>query len=183
MNTPSILSTQVQPETPLAGFSRCHLGILTQLEAAAQLPELMLAAERARRVAADTLTLFESSVIEHHADEEGDLFPAVQRSAAKGAESELIAAMVQRLTREHREIEALWAGIKPAVKTASHGRPAEVDVLALAQLVQGYAAHALFEEREFLPLAQEILGRNGNHLAALGIALHMRHVPQPFGYI
>ncbi len=46
-----------------------------------------------------------------------------------------------------------------------------------------YQSHAQFEEQEFLPLARQILGRDGNHLAALGLALHMRHVPLPVGYI
>lgn len=39
-----------------------------------------------------------------------------------------------------------------------------------------YQRHASVEETEFLPLAQEILERNSNHLAALGLSLHMRHV-------
>jgi hypothetical protein len=34
------------------------------------------------------------------------------------------------------------------------------------------------EEQAFLPLAQKVLGRNGNHMAALGLSLDMRHVPQ-----
>ena len=183
MNAPSVPSNNAEPDTPLDGFSRCHAGILSQLEAAAQLPELVLAAERARRIAEATLALFDPSVLDHHADEEGDLFPAVQRSAAAGVEAAQVADMIQRLTLEHRAIEALWRRVKPAVKATAQGRPADLDAAALDELVKTYTAHALFEEREFLPLAQQILGRNGNHLAALGIALHMRHVPQPAGYI
>jgi len=38
-----------------------------------------------------------------------------------------------------------------------------------------YRAHAWFEEQEFLPLSQTILSRNPNHMAALGLSLHMRH--------
>ena len=44
-------------------------------------------------------------------------------------------------------------------------------------MVQRYQAHAQLEEQAFLPLAQTILGRNDNHMAALGLTLHMRHVP------
>ena len=46
-----------------------------------------------------------------------------------------------------------------------------------------YAAHAGFEESRFLPLAQDILGRDDNHMAALGLSLHLRHAPQVVGYI
>lgn len=38
-------------------------------------------------------------------------------------------------------------------------------------------------DRVLLPLAETILRRNGDHMAALGLALHLRHVPQPVGYI
>jgi hypothetical protein len=45
-------------------------------------------------------------------------------------------------------------------------------------LISRYKAHAGLEETVFLPLAEKILGRNSNHMAALGLSLHMRHVPQ-----
>jgi hypothetical protein len=57
------------------------------------------------------------------------------------------------------------------------GQDASLDENALARLVQHYREHALLEENEFLPLAETILGRNSNHMAALGLSLHMRHVP------
>jgi hypothetical protein len=34
-----------------------------------------------------------------------------------------------------------------------------------------------------LPLAQTILGRQDQHMAALGLTLHMRHVPDFVAYI
>ncbi|MFC5499443.1 hemerythrin domain-containing protein [Caenimonas terrae] len=183
MNAHSVPPADGQLDTPLDGFSRCHLGILSQLTATAELPQLLAAAERARHIAADTVELFDSSVPRHHADEENDLFPAVQRSAALGAECAQVAEMIRRLTAEHRAIEALWALVRPALKMAAHGAPAELDEEALERLGRTYLAHAREEEQHFLPLAQRILGRDSRHLAALGIALHMRHVPQPLGYI
>lgn len=172
-----------EPVTPIAGFSRCHAGILAQLDASAELPALAEAAERARRVATDTLAMFEPGVLEHHTDEEGDLFPAVLRDAVKGTERERVGAMVQQLTHEHRLIESLWKRVKPALKLIAHGKPADLDTAAMNELVTMYADHARYEEQEFLPLAQEILGRNDLHLAALGVSLHVRHVHLPVGYI
>jgi len=49
--------------------------------------------------------------------------------------------------------------------------------------VARYSAHAEAEERVFLPLAEKILGRNSNHMAALGLSLHMRHAPRILGHI
>lgn len=173
----------VDPQPPLAGFSQCHVGITRQLEALGGLPELVHAAQRAREVAAATEALFRDAVLQHHAEEEKDLFAAVLRSAAPGEERTLVETMVQRLTAEHRAVEALWQRLRPAVHLAAQGRPAELDAVLVGQLVHGYLQHARFEEEQFLPLAAAILGRDGNHLAALALSLHLRHVPQPVGYI
>ncbi len=183
MTTAAASTPAPRDETPIAGFSRCHEGILHRLESFAELPALAVAAGRARQIAWETLELFENGVIEHHADEEGDLFPAVAASAVEGAERDWITLMVTRLTGEHRAIEAMWKEIRPAVKAAATGKSVELDPELLDKLVRQYSEHAKYEEEHFLPLAQEILGRNGNHMAALGIALHMRHVPQPVPYI
>lgn len=134
---------------------------MTQLHALSGLPGLVEAAARARDVAAGTLALFKGAVLEHHAEEESDLFPAVLRSAGTGEERDRVEGMVKRLTDEHRALDAAVAG----------------------ELVQRYLEHARFEEQAFLPLAATILGRNGDHLAALGLSLHLRHAPQPVGYI
>jgi hypothetical protein len=170
-------------DVPLAGFSQCHLGILSQLQAFEQLPALQAAAAQACTVAHHTLDLFKFAVGGHHADEENELFPAVLRSATPGAEAQRVQAMVQRLTAEHREIESCWKKLAPAVKAAAQSRPGDLDPAAVHDLVQRYTAHALFEEQEFLPLAETILARNGNHMAALGLSLHLRHAPQVVGHV
>jgi hemerythrin-like domain-containing protein len=64
------------------------------------------------------------------------------------------------------------------LRKVAKGQDTALDVFALQAMVQRYQAHAKLEEQVFLPLAQTILGRNGNHMAALGLSLHMRHVPQ-----
>lgn len=173
----------VDPQAPLANFSQCHAGITSQLEALAGLPELVTAAQRARAVATGALALFRDAVFEHHAQEEKDLFPAVLRSAAAGAERDRVDALVQRLTSEHRALEGLWKRLEPSVAAVAHGRGTGIDSGLLHHLVRGYLQHANFEEQQFLPLAQQVLERDGNHLAALGLALHLRHLPQPVGHI
>lgn len=173
----------VDADEPLNEFSQCHAGILTQLRVMSELPALMEAAARARSVADQTQLLFKHAVLEHHAEEESDLFPAVLRSAQPGEERDRIQALVDRLTLEHRTMEALWKRIESAVGAGARGKAADIDATVVAELVRAYSAHAQFEEDSFLPLAKEILGRNGNHMAALGLSLHMRHVPAPVGYI
>lgn len=169
--------------SPIEAFSQCHAGILSGLRELAGLPEMVAAAEQARRVAGETLTIFDRSVLDHHADEEAELFPAVLKSAAPGDEYVRVEAMIERLVAEHRTVEALWKKLKPSLRSAAAGKPVEVNAADVAALMRLYAAHAGFEESQFLPLAQDILGRNDNHLAALGLSLHLRHAPQIVGYI
>lgn len=171
------------PSEPLADFSQCHLGILSKLEAFRELPALQAAAAQARTVATQTLALFQDAVLEHHADEERELFPAVMRSATRGEESDFAQAMVQRLTAEHRNIEALWKKIEPDVKAVAKSRSVDLDLGAVEELVRCYTAHARFEEEHFLPLAQTVLSRNRNHMDALDLSLHLRHTPAPLGHI
>ena len=170
-------------EAPLAGFSQCHQGILGRLEAFSNLPALIAAADRARAVAANSVALFEHTVLAHHGDEEAELFPAVLRWASEGEEHARIKAMVQRLTTEHRTIEKLWKQHRSEVEAAARGKPSTLKKETATRLVQAYREHALFEEQVFLPLACKILQRDSNHMAALGISLHMRHAPRIQGYV
>jgi hypothetical protein len=83
--------------------------------------------------------------------------------------------LADRLVAEHRQIEALWARLVPGLKAAAKGHDTDLDTGSLQALIDSYLSHAAFEERDFLPLAHRILGRNDNHLAALASALHLRH--------
>ena len=63
------------------------------------------------------------------------------------------------------------------LKAIAKGHDADIDGAAdQCRWCSTYLAHARLEEKVFLPLSQTILGRNGNHMAALGMSMHMRHV-------
>jgi hemerythrin-like domain-containing protein len=174
-------TTPIDP--PINQFLNCHAGIVSRLRDLGELPRLAEQANRARDVATQLLQLFEGPVLEHHQDEEKELFPAVVRSATPGEERARVEHMVRRLEQEHRVVEQLWKELEPAVRAAAKGKEAHVDMAKAGALVEAYLTHANFEETFLLPLAEQILGRNGNHMAALGLSLHLRHAPQPVGYI
>lgn len=163
--------------SPISDFSNCHSGILRGLDAFAELPGLVEAMGRARQVAQQVQAVFEDAVIEHHAQEEKELFPAVLASAVPGEEREKVKEITDRLTMEHREVEAMWKRLAPQVKKVAKGQEVTLDVAEVQRLVSLYVAHARFEEAAFLPLSEEILARDPNHMAALGMSLHMRHLP------
>lgn len=175
MNTPIDRPSDI--DTPLEDFSHCHAGILGHLDAFEEIPRLIEPAQRLRRLAEDFSGFFRDVVFEHHQEEERELFVAVLDSARKGDELERVRRMVGRLTREHRDIEEQWSRMQPEMKKLIKGQAARIDPSAIGALVAQYKAHARFEETEFLPLSREILGRDGNHMAALGMSLHIRRTP------
>jgi hypothetical protein len=181
MNKSDPQALTVDLTSPLSEFSLCHAGIVAQLTALTALAAPLDAGVRIREVASGMLALFRGPVPEHHADEEKELFPAVVRSASAGDERNRLQAMVDRLTTEHRVVEALWEELEPAASAAARGKPATLDGAVAADLMQRYLDHAAFEEQTFLPLAKSILGRNGEHMAELGLALHLRRSSRPVG--
>ena len=172
--------TDAAGHSPIDDFSQCHAGILAHLQALGTLPALLEPAARARQIAADTVSFFREAVYEHHAEEEKELFPAVLASAAKGDERDRVQAIVDcadgrapqgrgGLVEARAQAQGRWPRAT---------RP-NVDGADIQALVDSYQAHARYEEEVFLPLSQTILGRNSNHLAALGVSMHMRHaMPQ-----
>jgi len=167
-------------QAPIRQFSGSHDGILHGLEDLEELPALSAAIEQARTKAAATMALFDQVVLAHHQDEEQELFVSVQRSCSDAREAAQVQGLVDRLKAEHRRIEALWTRIRPAVARTAAGKPhAEPFAADVETLLRLYRAHAKLEEDVFLPLADAILGRNANHMAALDIALHLRHAPPP----
>ena len=169
---------------PIQDFSHCHAGIVKKLDMLGELPALLEPAARAREIAEKALEFFREAIFEHHLDEERELFPAVLASAEPGAEHDRVKAMVKRLTDEHRELESVWKQLESGLKKVAKGQATDIEASNIQRLVTQYRAHAQYEEAEFLPLSQAILGRNANHMAALGLSLHMRHsVPPVAGYV
>ena len=169
--------TTTDTEEPISHFANCHLGILAQLSRMGDLPALLGPAAQARKIAEESLAFFGQALYTHHSEEEKDLFTAVLQSANAGAERLQVDGLVEQLTQDHRALEKLWASLEPGLHKVAKGQDTTLDVQTLQSMVQRYRAHAQLEEQKFLPLAQTILGRNDNHMAALGLTLHMRHVP------
>lgn len=175
--------TNINTDQPLVNFSNCHVGIVSQLERLEELPALLAPADLARRTAQRALEFFPKAVYEHHAEEEKELFPAVLASATEGVEHMRVETLVNHLVLQHRRLEHLWESLVSDLKKIAKGQGHQLNTTALKDLVSTYQAHATMEEEEFLPLSEEILGRNSNHMAALGLSLHLRHRPYVSAHI
>jgi len=165
-------------DAPIDHFSHCHVGIFAQLDRMGDLPALLAPAAQARKIAEQSLGFFSKGMYEHHSEEEKDLFPAVRSSAHVGEERMKVEALIDQLVADHRALEKLWESLEPGLQKVAKGQDSTLDTAALQSMVARYQAHAKLEEKQFLPLAEQILGRNSNHMAALGLSLHMRHVPR-----
>ena len=114
-------------------------------------------------------------------------------SAAASADAPLTnftqchAGIVRRLNALDELPALLEPAARPRARRSSsacaRGQDSELDANDVHRLVSEYVAHARYEETDFLPAAEAILGRNDNHMAALGLSLHLRHAPQPVPYV
>jgi hemerythrin-like domain-containing protein len=175
--------TALNTDAPLTNFSHCHEDMFEQLRQLAELPALLAPAALARETAQQALTFFQDVMFTHHQEEEKDLFPAVQASAQKGEERLHVDAWVDGLVAGHRSLEKLWHGLEPELKKAAKGQDSHVSTAQLEAFVTRYSQHAAQEEQKFLPLAERILSRNSNHMAALGLSLHMHHIRLPIAHM
>lgn len=178
MSTPAESPAASVADEALASFSRSHIHIVDQMQRLSVLPAQLAQRgldEGVRNAAGTIYRFFNDAVLEHHDEEERELFPALRHSAAKGDEAGLVDALIARLEREHRELEALWDRIEPALRRLGRGKPASLDEAVVKALTEAYVAHARFEEAAVLPLAQRMLGAGDGAALALGLA--MRRAP------
>lgn len=161
MDSPDNSSQATAAHATIVNFSHCHDDIVEHLRTMSGLPELAAHAGRARRVAEDTRDFFSSVIYNHHREEERLLFEAVLAGAAQGEEFARVKTITDRLTRQHRKMEAMYVRIEPDLGKMAKGLAGALDPAALAALVSEYSAHAAFEESELLPLSNAILSRPG----------------------
>jgi len=167
----------VDTDLPLSNFSHCHIGILHHFDHLSELLQVMSDVEAAQKIAKEFVDYFHLGMKAHHLEEERELFPAVLSSALAGEERTFVQQLIEKLTQEHRSLESAWKELEPGLKELIKGHAYTLDHLHFKLLIKRYKAHASSEETVFLPLAEKILGRNSNHMAALGLSLHMRHLP------
>jgi len=172
-------------ENPLQDFSGCHEGIINNFHQLLRL--LVLINEtpdspKIKQIAKKQLNFFKEVVLEHHQEEEQELFTAVMESAAEGDEADLARKYIKRLVSEHRNLENMWKKIEDDIRRLSKGDAVDLDRATVERLAVEYLAHAEFEEQYFLPLSAKLLSKND--LSALGLSLHMRHMDTKIlGYI
>ena len=114
---------------------------------------------------------FDTAAPLHHADEEIDLFPALIESMA-GSDPVCIRQLTQGLADAHREIEAHWRRVRPALEQIAAGAGAAPDAAEVEGFTAAYQRHIDTEEAELLPMAGRLLSDDA--LDRVGRAMHER---------
>jgi hemerythrin-like domain-containing protein len=154
---------------PLAVLHACHQDMLAQCEALENLVvhirEHGFDADTRSRIAA-TVQFFTTTAVQHHQDEETDLFPILNRQSLK------LADIVFRLRKDHEQLHRLWDTLFLDFKKGP--ALAEDDAFAdhVAAFCSGYREHIKRETRELLSMAQHILSHQ--QLEDIGRAMARR---------
>ncbi|MBX9871809.1 MAG: hemerythrin domain-containing protein [Burkholderiaceae bacterium] len=108
---------------------------------------------QSRSAAADVLRYFDLAAPLHHQDEELHVFPPLL-----AGEDAALQAVVRRLRAEHREMETLWAALRPTLLRWCEAGASDTPDAALRaraeRFVQLYAGHIPVEETLVFPVAQ-----------------------------
>ncbi|SHI10724.1 hemerythrin domain-containing protein [Pollutimonas bauzanensis] len=157
---PGFSTPAASTEAPLEMLAACHIRIerqcATLARLAAHLRERGSDAE-ARSAAANIMRYFETSAVQHHADEERDLFPALIESMA-GSDAVCIRELTQGLSADHRRLEAMWRRLRQTLEQVAAGHAALLSEDQVASFAGLYERHMRLEEDELLPMAARLLG-------------------------
>jgi pyridoxamine 5'-phosphate oxidase len=169
------MSEQGLPETlpgfddPLALLRSCHQKMLAQCDLLDALVVQARAGElddTARKAAQDIIRYFSRSAPLHHADEEQDLFPRINRQSLR------IAELVHGLKREHEELDKLWETLAPELQRIPAAGFSSTFQEAAARFCELSRSHINRENMELLPLLSSSLSHQ--ELGYIGEAMAQR---------
>lgn len=172
---PGFSTPSASTEAPLEMLAACHIRIQHQCTILQRLTDHLPmhgCDAQAQSASAAIMRYFDTAAIDHHADEEEDLFPALLESVA-GSDPVCIRQLIDRLCHEHRQLETAWRQLRKTLQRIASG---EADVTLTRQdadaFIVLYTSHIQLEENELLPMAGRLLG---NHdIERIGKAMRNR---------
>ena len=146
-------------DAPLQMLAACHQRIQRQCDTLRRLPphvQVHGADTQAREAAQAVMRYFDRAAVDHHADEEQDLFPALLESMA-GSDAVCLRELVDALTLQHRELEAHWRALREALMRVAAGDATTLTAERVEVFVTAYSRHLQHEETELLPMAARLI--------------------------
>ena len=143
-------------DRPLEVLAACHGRIAKQCDTLekllAHLP-VHGADAQAQQAARAVLAYFDTAAVQHHDDEERNLFPLLERVGASGA-----CDLVELLTHEHDALALLWRRLRVLLQQIETGATATLDAALARRFISLNRSHLEFENTRVLPLAHQVLG-------------------------
>ena len=158
---PGFSTPAAGPEAPLEMLAVCHQRGARQCATLRRLVPHLAATggdEQTRSAATSVMRYFDKSAVDHFADEERDLFPALLESMA-GSDAVCLREMIAGLTADHRDLEAAWLRARAVLVQVAAGEPAPRAAQAIDALVTRYERHMAREDDELMPMAARLLGQ------------------------
>lgn len=155
----SLIPSAPGMETPLEMLEACHERLQGQLATlgrlAAWLPEHGADAQ-ARQAATNVMRYFDLAAVNHHLDEEEDLFP-VLRERVDAPRREALGALIDWILADHQVMFAAWAAMRARLEPISRGERVDLSIADVEAFAARYARHIEREEGELLPYARDLL--------------------------
>lgn len=153
--------TQTAPDfdDPVGLLRACHGRVAHFAGLALRLAEHPLAerpSEAVQEAAGKVLRYFDQAAPLHHADEEEDLLPRLQRRLVGERRPPGLAALLAGLADEHGELQDRWQALRPFLVELHQGRPVATD--AYREAAEAFHAaemdHVTRENNDLLPAAE-----------------------------
>jgi hemerythrin-like domain-containing protein len=145
-------------EEPFGMLEACHERVQRMLALLARLREHVRTHgvdAQARQAARDVMRYFDLAAPQHHLDEELHVFPPLLAGNDHG-----VRALVQRLQRDHVEMDAGWASARTVLARIADAKVNQLpdeDEARLVAFAGLYDAHLRAEEQIAYPAAQRLL--------------------------
>ena len=169
-------------DQPIAVLKHCHDRIRKQLATLERLQAHLQQQGQtveAKQAATAILRYFNQSAPNHHADEEEDLLPMLDATAA-GDDAKVLSSLKPQILDEHQQMEAQWESLDRQLQAIAAGTGSalsEDDVRRFAAL---YAGHMEKEEGTIAPMAKRLF--SDDQMATLGNAMRIRRgIPEEAG--
>ena len=166
-------------DEPLEMLEACHERIQAQLATLERLgPHLETKGcdAEARSAAQAVMRYFDTSGAWHHQDEDHDLFPAL-RVKARALERADVAAAIEELQQEHRNMDAQWKRLRERLNAIAAGEP-RLDPEEVARFAWLYRRHMDREATAVLPFARHALSAEERALLGKRMAARRNIAPQ-----
>ena len=164
------IATTLAPgfDEPLELLETCHGRIETQLTMLERLVAYVTqhgCDAKAREAARFIMRYFDTAGVQHHRDEDEDLFPLLRSKAAELGRAE-VSAVINELEGDHRTMDLQWSRLRARLDELTRNPAALLVPGDIAGFAWLYRRHMEKESALVLPFAKEALDRNER--AALG---------------